>query len=135
MPSWLGVGLAAAFTLVAVHRGVRRDVPGSLMAAGMAVMSAGMGGLGSVFVHGPWWAAGFAAVALWPLVSPHRADDLGYGAGLWWGALRRRTLAPLRPVLTGLGGQALFSRVAEKRTSRASTCAIRQHAEKQRRLR
>ncbi|HWN34889.1 MAG TPA: DUF5134 domain-containing protein [Pseudonocardia sp.] len=76
MPSWLGVGLAAAFTLVAVHRGVRRDVPGSLMAAGMAVMSAGMGGLGSVFVHGPWWAAGFAAVALWPLVSPHRAGQV-----------------------------------------------------------
>jgi len=30
----------------------------------------------------------------------HRADDLGYGAGLWWGAARSRTLAPLRPELT-----------------------------------
>jgi hypothetical protein len=30
-----------------------------------------------------------------------RADDLGYGAGLWWGALRHRTLAPLRPQLCG----------------------------------
>jgi mycofactocin system glycosyltransferase len=48
-------------------------------------------------------------------VLAHRADDLGYGAGLWWGALRRRTLAPLRPVLTGLGGRGLFRRVAEKR--------------------
>jgi mycofactocin system glycosyltransferase len=27
----------------------------------------------------------------------HRLDDLGYGAGLWWGALRHRTLEPLRP--------------------------------------
>jgi hypothetical protein len=27
----------------------------------------------------------------------HRLDDLGYGAGLWWGALRRGTTAPLRP--------------------------------------
>ncbi|MEQ3550339.1 glycosyltransferase [Pseudonocardia nematodicida] len=27
----------------------------------------------------------------------HRLDDLAYGAGLWWGAWRRRTTAPLRP--------------------------------------
>ena len=27
----------------------------------------------------------------------HRLDDLAYGAGLWWGALRLRTLEPLRP--------------------------------------
>ena len=27
----------------------------------------------------------------------HRLDDLAYGAGLWWGALRHRTLEPLRP--------------------------------------
>ncbi|WP_028938047.1 mycofactocin biosynthesis glycosyltransferase MftF [Pseudonocardia spinosispora] len=30
----------------------------------------------------------------------HRADDLAYGAGLWYGALRNRTLAPLRPMFT-----------------------------------
>jgi mycofactocin system glycosyltransferase len=30
----------------------------------------------------------------------HRIDDLGYGAGLWWGAVQHRTLAPLRPVFT-----------------------------------
>jgi hypothetical protein len=30
-------------------------------------------------------------------VVAHRLDDLAYGAGLWWGALRHRTLAPLRP--------------------------------------
>jgi len=33
----------------------------------------------------------------------HRADDLGYGVGLWWGAYRGSTLAPLRPEVTGLG--------------------------------
>ncbi|GAA4850535.1 mycofactocin biosynthesis glycosyltransferase MftF [Pseudonocardia benzenivorans] len=30
-------------------------------------------------------------------VLAHRIDDLGYGAGLWWGAWRHRTTAPLRP--------------------------------------
>ncbi|HXV92658.1 MAG TPA: mycofactocin biosynthesis glycosyltransferase MftF [Pseudonocardia sp.] len=28
----------------------------------------------------------------------HRLDDLAYGAGLWWGAIRHRTLEPLKPV-------------------------------------
>ncbi|HEY2206789.1 MAG TPA: mycofactocin biosynthesis glycosyltransferase MftF [Pseudonocardia sp.] len=32
----------------------------------------------------------------------HRADDLGYGAGLWWGVLRARDLGALLPTLTGL---------------------------------
>ena len=31
-------------------------------------------------------------------VVAHRLDDLAYGAGLWWGALRHRTLEPLRPL-------------------------------------
>ncbi|RTL63925.1 MAG: mycofactocin system glycosyltransferase [Pseudonocardiaceae bacterium] len=35
-------------------------------------------------------------------IAAHRLDDLGYGAGLWWGAWRHRTTAPLRP--TGPGG-------------------------------
>ncbi|GAA4904372.1 mycofactocin system glycosyltransferase [Actinomycetospora succinea] len=35
----------------------------------------------------------------------HRLDDLAYGAGLWWGAWRHRTLAPLRPDLTGKAPQ------------------------------
>jgi hypothetical protein len=73
MPAWLGVALAASFGLVAVHRGTHRDVPGTLMAAGMAVMSLGMGGVGPDSVHGPWWAVGFAAVAIWPLIVRHRA--------------------------------------------------------------
>ena len=30
-------------------------------------------------------------------VVAHRLDDLAYGSGLWWGALRYRTLEPLRP--------------------------------------
>ena len=36
-------------------------------------------------------------------VLAHRADDLAYGAGLWWGAWRARTTAPLRPDLSGKG--------------------------------
>ncbi len=36
-------------------------------------------------------------------VVAHRLDDLAYGAGLWWGAWRHRTAAPLRPDLTGKG--------------------------------
>jgi mycofactocin system glycosyltransferase len=32
----------------------------------------------------------------------HRLDDLGYGAGLWLGAARHRTAAPLLPVISGL---------------------------------
>jgi mycofactocin system glycosyltransferase len=31
----------------------------------------------------------------------HRLDDLAYGSGLWWGAWRSRTLAPLLPALSG----------------------------------
>ncbi|MFF3650764.1 mycofactocin biosynthesis glycosyltransferase MftF [Streptomyces sp. NPDC002181] len=32
------------------------------------------------------------------------ADDLAYGAGVWWGALRGRTTGPLRPDLAAHGG-------------------------------
>ncbi|MEJ2884824.1 glycosyltransferase [Actinomycetospora aeridis] len=35
----------------------------------------------------------------------HRLDDLAYGAGLWWGAWRHRTVAPLRPDLSGKAPQ------------------------------
>lgn len=68
MPTWLGVTLAASFGLVTAHRAALRDLPAALMAAGMAIMSLGMAGVGPDLVHGPWWAAGFASVALWPLV-------------------------------------------------------------------
>jgi hypothetical protein len=39
-------------------------------------------------------------------VLAHRADDLAYGAGLWWGAWRHRTVAPLLPDLSGKGPDA-----------------------------
>lgn len=32
----------------------------------------------------------------------HRLDDLAYGTGLWWGAIKHRTAAPLVPRVTGL---------------------------------
>ena len=37
-----------------------------------------------------------------PYVAARMLDDIGYGSGLWWGALRHRTLAPLLPA--GPGG-------------------------------
>jgi mycofactocin system glycosyltransferase len=48
----------------------------------------------------PPWAGPADAVGH---VVAHRLDDLAYGAGLWWGAWRHRTLAPLRPDLRGKG--------------------------------
>ena len=36
----------------------------------------------------------------------HRLDDLAYGTGLWWGAVKQRTAAPLLPRITGLRKQA-----------------------------
>ena len=73
----LGFLLAVAFGLVAAQRGGCRDAPGAVMAAGMAAMSLGMGGIGPTFLHGPWWAAGFAVVAAWPLVRPPRGGVCG----------------------------------------------------------
>jgi hypothetical protein len=69
MPTWLGVVVAGCFALVATHRTVRRDAAGALMAAGMAVMSVGMGGVGPMFVQGPWWSLGFLGIAIWPLLA------------------------------------------------------------------
>lgn len=81
MPAWLGVALTAAFALVGAHRARHRDVPGALMAAGMAIMSPGMAGLGPDFVSGGWWAAGFAAVAVWPLLGRWRGRPAGEVCG------------------------------------------------------
>src|SRR4051794_17285652 len=66
MPPWLGCILAGIFAAVALYRVRRREVPALLMALGMAVMAIGMGGIGPHLVHGPWWAAAFVVVALWP---------------------------------------------------------------------
>jgi hypothetical protein len=66
MPAWLGAALAGLFAAVGVYRVRCRDVPGAVMALGMAAMAAGMGGIGPHLVHGPWWAAAFGVVALWP---------------------------------------------------------------------
>jgi hypothetical protein len=38
-------------------------------------------------------------------VLARRLDDLGYGAGLWWGAWQHRTVQPLRPVGAGASGR------------------------------
>ncbi|WP_457205408.1 mycofactocin biosynthesis glycosyltransferase MftF [Nocardioides sp. P5_C9_2] len=38
---------------------------------------------------------------LWILLAGRRLDDLAYGSGLWWGALRLRSITSLRPRRTG----------------------------------
>ncbi|WP_329568030.1 mycofactocin biosynthesis glycosyltransferase MftF [Streptomyces sp. NBC_01361] len=53
---------------------------------GLALVSR-LRGRGAALDPARWWAAAVA-------------DDLAYGAGVWWGALRHRTLGPLLPDLT-----------------------------------
>jgi mycofactocin system glycosyltransferase len=50
-----------------------------------------------------WWRRRNAPDRPGPLgyLLARRLDDLAYGGGLWWGALRHRTLEPLRPVGPG----------------------------------
>jgi hypothetical protein len=102
----LGVALVAAFGLVAVHRGLRSDVPGSVMAAGMIVMALGMAGIGPTVVHGPWWAAGFAAVAVWPLARPPRSDVCGAPLAHLLGGVAMAYMCAL-PAMRTSGGSAL----------------------------
>ncbi|MFC4947448.1 mycofactocin biosynthesis glycosyltransferase MftF [Pseudonocardia sp. GCM10023141] len=45
-------------------------------------------------------------------VLARRLDDLAYGSGLWWGALRLRTLEPLRPAGPGSTGSRPPERVS-----------------------
>lgn len=40
-------------------------------------------------------------------VAAHRLDDLAYGAGLWWGALREGSAGALLPQLRGIAGRRL----------------------------
>ncbi|MBV9920789.1 MAG: mycofactocin biosynthesis glycosyltransferase MftF [Pseudonocardia sp.] len=44
-----------------------------------------------------WLRAGPERPSLPAFLLARRLDDLAYGAGLWWGAARHRTVAPLRP--------------------------------------
>jgi hypothetical protein len=44
-----------------------------------------------------WWRRDRRPRSLPGHVLARRLDDLAYGAGLWWGALRLRTVAPLLP--------------------------------------
>jgi mycofactocin system glycosyltransferase len=52
-----------------------------------------------------WWRAEPRDRPMLPAhVLARRADDLAYGAGLWWGAWQHRTLAPLLPAWRRAGG-------------------------------
>lgn len=52
---------------------------------------------GAVARHAVDWRAARPPVSLPRWTAARVADDLAYGAGVWWGALRHRTLAPLLP--------------------------------------
>lgn len=98
MPAWLGVALAGVFTVVTAYRLRRRDAPAALMAAGMAVMAVGMGGIGPHLVHGPWWAAGFALVAAWPVLAWARGRA---GSPAWQASLASAAPGHLGHLLGG----------------------------------
>ncbi|GAA4873108.1 glycosyltransferase [Actinomycetospora straminea] len=71
-----------------VSRRIRRATIAAALAEGLA----------------DWWRfrpPGAGPVDAATHVVAHRLDDLAYGAGLWWGAWRHRTVAPLRPDLSG----------------------------------
>ncbi|MQA15349.1 MAG: mycofactocin system glycosyltransferase [Pseudonocardiaceae bacterium] len=53
------------------------------------------------------WARHGRGERLLPYLAAHRLDDLGYGAGLWRGAWRHRTVAPLLPRVAGRRQHAL----------------------------
>lgn len=42
-------------------------------------------------------------LALWRWLALHLADDAAYGAGVWWGCARHRTVAPLVPTVVAVG--------------------------------
>jgi hypothetical protein len=66
---WVGATVALLFSLIFVRRIARREFAVAALAAGMALMAAGMiGGIPSHPVQGPIWAAAFGVLAVWPLV-------------------------------------------------------------------
>ncbi|WP_082127109.1 mycofactocin biosynthesis glycosyltransferase MftF [Allosalinactinospora lopnorensis] len=54
-------------------------------------------------------------------VALRRLDDLAYGAGVWWGALRHRTLSPLLPRISGVEGGRRIARLKAWSASRHTT--------------
>ncbi len=86
--AWQSAGLLnrhwwpAALIGAVVSRRVRRAVIAAALLEGLAD-----------------WRRARAEQPLLPYIAAHRLDDLAYGAGLWAGAAKARTLAPLLPDL------------------------------------
>jgi hypothetical protein len=85
---WVGATVALLFSLIFVRRIARREFAVAALAAGMALMAAGMvGGMPSHPVQGPLWAAAFGVLAVWPIVWssdrlwPIRAEHLRHMTG------------------------------------------------------
>jgi hypothetical protein len=54
-------------------------------------------GVAAADAVGGWWPHR-RVIDLPTFAAGRRLEDLAYGAGLWWGALRARSTAALRPV-------------------------------------
>ena len=119
------VGWSVAVLAARLRTVVRHPRTEAARIAGLGSLQAGGPALGGLFrVWGPLLVAGLAwrrtrRLALLALVVPplgdwrrsrppldplrygvaHVADDLAYGAGVWWGCLQARTLRPLLPSL------------------------------------
>lgn len=102
-PGWT----AARLTGRGLLRGAPPVVAGTVRAWAPALVVAGCFG---PLRRRAWGAFGVAALTDWlrrrPGLDParylavHVADDLSYGAGLWWGCWRARTVRPLLPQIT-----------------------------------
>jgi mycofactocin glycosyltransferase len=95
--TWLGVGRYACQFGVPVLAGALVAPGGTSRARRWARRAA----VASLLLGPPLTAWSARRLALGPVryVLGHLADDVAYGAGVWAGALRARSLAPVRPVI------------------------------------
>ncbi|MFF4354971.1 mycofactocin biosynthesis glycosyltransferase MftF [Streptomyces sp. NPDC001530] len=128
-----GLGVAAVTASLLPRKLAPAGVPASVSLELALRGHAGAGRLLADAVTRSWWPAAVPVLAArrrgrwllaaaygsyvreWyvrrPPVDPGRwvalrvADDMAYGAGVWWGALRHRTTAPLRPDLADWPGR------------------------------
>ena len=130
-----GAAVAAATSAALVPRlhGLRHPAREAVRLAGGGHLAAGAALAEAA--RRPWWPVTLAAAAVWPRIRPaaavallvpplrrwaatrpaglgpaawlalHLADDVAYGAGVWSGCLRLRTIAPLVPDLSDWPGR------------------------------
>jgi hypothetical protein len=93
---------AVAKTWFGAGRYATRYAPALVLAGMLARGRRGTGAAALSLLAGPGvvaWAARRPSMSPLTFVIASIADDLAYGAGVWAGCVRHRTVAPLRPVL------------------------------------